>query len=196
MKSQAFRLLFVLLVFQTVLNAQSEGMTYIQGSRYIPLYGRDSTVVEVKDFEIIETKKETKDASKALSTTDPVAQYMSEVSKYKLLTREEEKALAVKYYETGDPKAAEQLVTANLRFVVKIALEYSKFGAKLIDLIQEGNVGLMQAVKEFNPEKEVKLITYAVWWIRQCMLQAINEKSRKIRSQRNLLPRQSENLPK
>jgi RNA polymerase sigma-32 factor len=104
--------------------------------------------------------------STALTPTDPLAKYMSEIRRYPLLTREEEERLAKLYYETGDKSAAETLVTSNLRFVVKIAAEYSKFGAKLIDLIQEGNVGLMHAVKEFNPYKGVKLITYAVWWIR------------------------------
>ena len=97
---------------------------------------------------------------------DALAKYMSEVGKYPLLTREEENALAVRYYEYGDREAAEKLVTSNLRFVIKVAMEYSKFGAKVIDLVQEGNVGLMQAVKEFNPYKGVRLITYAVWWIR------------------------------
>lgn len=105
-------------------------------------------------------------ATKALSPTDPVARYMAEVKRYRLLTREEERKLALQYYETKDPSAAEKLVTANLRFVVKIAMEYAKFGAKLIDLIQEGNVGLMHAVREYNPYKDVRLITYAVWWIR------------------------------
>jgi RNA polymerase sigma-32 factor len=83
-----------------------------------------------------------------------------------MITPEEEHRLAVRYKKTGDRLAAEKLVTANLRFVVKIAAEYSKFGARMIDLIQEGNVGLMHAVREFNPYKGVKLITYAVWWIR------------------------------
>jgi RNA polymerase sigma-32 factor len=91
---------------------------------------------------------------------------LAEIRRYSLLTREQEQELAIKYRETGDSKAAEMLVTSNLRFVVKIAAEYSRFGAKLIDLIQEGNVGLMHAVKEFNPYKGVRLITYAVWWIR------------------------------
>lgn len=102
----------------------------------------------------------------SLASSDPVARYLMEIRRYPLLDREQEHALAVRLYETGDPKAAEQLVTANLRFVVKIASEYSKFGARMIDLIQEGNVGLMHAVKEFNPYKGVRLITYAVWWIR------------------------------
>lgn len=102
----------------------------------------------------------------ALAPTDPVAAYLAEIAKYSVMTREEEHKVAVEFYETGDPKAAEKLVTANLRFVVKVAAEYSKFGAKMIDLIQEGNVGLMHAVREYNPYKGVKLISYAVWWIR------------------------------
>ncbi len=102
----------------------------------------------------------------ALSKNDPLQAYLAEIRNYPLLTREEERELAIKYFETKDQKTAQKLVTSNLRFVVKIAAEYSKFGAKLIDLIQEGNVGLMHAVREFNPHKDVKLITYAVWWIR------------------------------
>lgn len=98
--------------------------------------------------------------------SDPLAQYLAEIRKYPLLTPEEENELAIRYYEKGDPLAAEKLVTSNLRFVVKVALEYAKMGAKLMDIIQEGNVGLMHAVKEYNPYKGVKLITYAVWWIR------------------------------
>jgi RNA polymerase sigma-32 factor len=106
------------------------------------------------------------EASTSLVTTDPLARYLSEIRKYPLLTKEQEYQLAVRYREQGDSKAAEMLVTSNLRFVVKVAAEYTKFGAKLIDLVQEGNVGLMHAVKEFNPYKGVRLITYAVWWIR------------------------------
>lgn len=105
-------------------------------------------------------------SSKALTTTDPLLQYLSEIRRYKVLSREEEQALAKKYFESKDPAAAEALVKANLRFVVKIAAEYSKFGSKMIDLIQEGNVGLMHAVREFNPYRGARLITYAVWWIR------------------------------
>jgi RNA polymerase sigma-32 factor len=101
-----------------------------------------------------------------ISTSDPMSVYMNEVRRYPLLTKEQEQELAIKYRETGDALAAESLVKGNLRFVVKVAAEYSKFGAKLIDLVQEGNVGLMHAVREFNPYKGVRLITYAVWWIR------------------------------
>ncbi|RME14589.1 MAG: sigma-70 family RNA polymerase sigma factor [Bdellovibrio sp.] len=105
-------------------------------------------------------------ASKALVPSDPTTRYLAEIQKYPVLSKEEERELAIRYYETKDPKAAQKLVTSNLRFVVKIAAEYTKFGAHLIDLIQEGNMGLMQAIKEFNPYKGVRLITYAVWWIR------------------------------
>jgi RNA polymerase sigma-32 factor len=97
---------------------------------------------------------------------DSLSSYLAGINKYPLLTREQEGIIAERYYKNKDPKDAEILVTSNLRFVVKVAAEYSKFGNRLIDLIQEGNVGLMHAVKEFNPYKGVRLITYAVWWIR------------------------------
>ncbi len=103
---------------------------------------------------------------RALVSTDPVTSYLAEIKKYPLLSKAKEHELAVKYFNTKDPAIAQILVTSNLRFVVKIAAEYSKFGARLIDLIQEGNVGLMRAVREFNPYKGTRLITYAVWWIR------------------------------
>ena len=106
------------------------------------------------------------DSSRALTTLDPITTYLNEIRKYPLLSREQEHELAIKFFETKDPEAAQALATANLRFVVKIAAEYSKFGAKMIDLIQEGNIGLMHAIREFNPYKGVRLISYAVWWIR------------------------------
>ena len=116
--------------------------------------------------EVIEATASTSETSKALAPSDPVSKYLAEIRKYPLLSKEDEYNWALKYYEDNDPQAAEILVTSNLRFVVKVAAEYSKFGAKMIDLIQEGNVGLMHAVREFNPYKGVRLITYAVWWIR------------------------------
>ncbi|WP_413288913.1 RNA polymerase sigma factor RpoD/SigA [Bdellovibrio sp. HCB337] len=108
----------------------------------------------------------TKDTSRAITTADPLAIYLSDIRKYPVLSKEEEQEIAKKYFETKDPEAAQILVKSNLRFVVKIAAEYSKFGAKMIDLVQEGNVGLMHAVRDFNPYKGARLITYAVWWIR------------------------------
>ena len=105
--------------------------------------------------------------SKSVTTSkDPLTLYLQEIRKYPLLSKEQELELAKKYYETHDPLIAQTLVKSNLRFVVKVAAEYAKFSSKLIDVIQEGNVGLMHAVKEFNPYKGNRLITYAVWWIR------------------------------
>ena len=92
--------------------------------------------------------------------------YMLKISRIPLLTKEEEYKLAVAYFETKDPSIGKQLIQSNLRFVVKVAAEYSKFSSKVMDLIQEGNIGLIKAVREFNPYKGARLITYAVWWIR------------------------------
>ncbi|MFN3698153.1 MAG: RNA polymerase factor sigma-32 [Pseudobdellovibrio sp.] len=101
-----------------------------------------------------------------VSSKDSLTQYLNEIRKYPVLSKEEEMRIAKVYFETKDPEAAQALVRANLRFVVKIAAEYARFSSRMIDLIQEGNVGLMHAVKEFNPYKGARLITYAVWWIR------------------------------
>ncbi len=92
--------------------------------------------------------------------------YMARISKIPLLTKEEEYKLTVAYFETKDPVAGKKLIQSNLRFVVKVAAEYSKFSSKIMDLIQEGNIGLIRAAREFNPYKGARLITYAVWWIR------------------------------
>jgi RNA polymerase sigma-32 factor len=92
--------------------------------------------------------------------------YMARVHNLPLLTAEEEFELAVRFKKENSLEAAEKLVTSNLRFVVKIAHEYRNYGVKLIDLIQEGNIGLMHAVKKFNPYRGYRLISYAVWWIR------------------------------
>jgi RNA polymerase sigma-32 factor len=101
-----------------------------------------------------------------IAVRDSLAIFLKEVENYPVLSREEERALAVKYYEEKDYDSARRLVVSNLRFVVKIASEYVSYGFPLVDLIQEGAVGLMQAVKKFNPYKGYRLISYAVWWIR------------------------------
>jgi RNA polymerase sigma-32 factor len=98
--------------------------------------------------------------------SDNLQKYFAEIRSFRVLTPEEEYQLAVKYYEEKDLEAAHSLVTSNLRFVVKIAGEYRAYGMKMLDLIQEGNVGLMMAVRKFNPYKGFRLISYAVWWIR------------------------------
>ena len=92
--------------------------------------------------------------------------YMARISKIPVLSKKEEYDLAAAYYKTKNPQIAKQLTQSNLRFVVKVVAEYSRFSSKVMDLIQEGNIGLLRAVKEFNPYKGARLITYAVWWIR------------------------------
>ncbi len=104
--------------------------------------------------------------SNAPVLSDPMQLYLQEVGKFPVLSKEEEEKLSKQFYETKDPRIAKALAQANLRFVVKIAAEYTRFGSRLIDLVQEGNIGLLHAIKEFNPYKGVRLITYAVWWIR------------------------------
>ena len=102
----------------------------------------------------------------ALLQRSPLDQYMAQVKSIPLLSREEEEAAARAFAETGDAHQAERLVLANLRFVVRIAHEYRGYGMRLLDLIQEGNMGLMNAVQKFDPDKGYRLISYAVWWIR------------------------------
>jgi RNA polymerase sigma-32 factor len=97
---------------------------------------------------------------------DSFEHYMSRIHRFPLLSREEERSLALRYRRDGDLEAAHTLICANLRFVVKIANEYRSYGMKLLDLVQEGNIGLMMAVKKFDPERGIRLISYAVWWIR------------------------------
>jgi RNA polymerase sigma-32 factor len=113
------------------------------------------------------------DPDSKLARRDPLQAYMAEVVKHPLLTREEEVALAEKFRATGDVKAAYRLVASNLRLVVKLAHEYHRNPIQLLDLIQEGNVGLMQAVKKFDPTRGVKLSSYAAWWIRAYILRYI-----------------------
>ena len=102
----------------------------------------------------------------ALATCDSLSVFMREMEKHLLLSKEEEYALAVRYYENKDLEAANKLVVSNLRFVVKIASEYGSYGFPMMDLVQEGSIGLMRAVKKFDPYKGYRLISYAVWWIR------------------------------
>jgi len=108
----------------------------------------------------------TQTATTALAKVNELDRYMAQIRQYPVLTREEEDRLARKWINDGDTQAAHKLVTSNLRFVVKIANEYRGYGARILDLVQEGSIGLMQAVKRFNPDKGYRLISYAVFWIR------------------------------
>lgn len=114
------------------------------------------------------------------SKKNPVKAYFDEIGERPLLTREEEVQLA-KRIEEGDEEAKEELAVANLRLVISIAKKYRNFGLSFLDLIQEGNVGLMKAVEKFDWRKGYKFSTYATWWIRQAILRAITNRSRTIR---------------
>jgi RNA polymerase sigma-32 factor len=92
--------------------------------------------------------------------------YLLQINQFPLLTQEEEFQVAVRYRKNNDIDAAHKLITSNLRFVVKVAFEYKAYGTKILDLIQEGNIGLMMAVKKFDPYKGYRFISYAIWWIR------------------------------
>lgn len=109
----------------------------------------------------------------SLERLSPLQLYLLEIAKYPLLTPQQELELSVKYYKTKDIETAHKLVTSNLRLVVKIANEFYQAHLNIMDLIQEGNTGLMQAVKKFNPYKGVKLSTYASWWIKAYILKFI-----------------------
>ncbi|BCA79262.1 RNA polymerase sigma factor RpoH [Desulfuromonas sp. AOP6] len=98
--------------------------------------------------------------------TDSFDHYMAQINTFEILDREQEVELACRYRREDDLDAAHKLICANLRFVVKIANEYRGYGLKMADLVQEGNIGLMMAVRKFEPERGLRLITYAVWWIR------------------------------
>jgi RNA polymerase sigma-32 factor len=93
-------------------------------------------------------------------------QYLQDTNRYPLLSVEDEQRLARRYRDLHDTRAGHDLITANLRFVVKVAYEYRSYGLRVADLVQEGNIGLMRAVQKFDPDKEIRLISYAVWWIR------------------------------
>ena len=118
---------------------------------------------------------------KQYTNSDSVmSSYFSEISRIPLLTKEEEIKLAVKA-KNGNKAAKDKLVTSNLKFVIKLAKQYQNLGLDIEDLISEGNLGLIEAVDHFNPEKGFSFLSYAVWWIRRSILKAIEEKGRPIR---------------
>ncbi len=110
------------------------------------------------------------------SSHDSLNQYMREIGKIKLLTRDEEIKLA-EAIKQGDPKAVQEMVRRNLKYVVTVANKYRGFGMSLQDLIEEGNIGLIQAAKRFDVSRNVKFITYAVWWIKQAIMHSLAEQS-------------------
>jgi RNA polymerase sigma-32 factor len=116
-----------------------------------------------------------------LGRVDSLTRYMSQLREYPPITREQEQELARRWVEQHDPEAARRLVLSNLRLVVKIAMEYRRAWANTLDLIQEGNVGLLQAVQRFDPYQEVKLSTYAAYWIRAFILKYLIDNIRLVR---------------
>ena len=120
------------------------------------------------------------DLLEGIGTEDPVRMYLKEIGTVPLLTAEEEYSLAMKKQE-GDEYAKQRLIEANLRLVVSIAKRYTGRGISFLDLVQEGNLGLIKGVEKFDPEKGFKLSTYATWWIRQSVTRALADQARTIR---------------
>ncbi len=119
--------------------------------------------------------------SDALAPLDPLTAYLNEIRQYTDLSEEEEKELALRYKDTGDTQAAYKLITNNLTLVVKIAMTFRREWQNVMDLIQEGNVGLMKAVKNFDPFRGVRLPAYASWWIKAYILKYILDNWRLVR---------------
>ncbi|HXU71255.1 MAG TPA: RNA polymerase factor sigma-32 [Polyangia bacterium] len=137
----------------------------------------DAEAEPVLDAEWTEVVEEPKPAA----SSDPYAAYMASLRHVERLDRDEEHTLAVEYLRTHDPKIAKRLITSNLKLVVKLAHEYTRAGKNLLDLIQEGNVGLVQAVEKYDPHRNVKLSSYAAWWIRAYILRYILQNARIVR---------------
>ncbi len=142
----------------------------------------DDMLPSQEDLELVEEEKlvDTSEMSENMSVNDPVRMYLKEIGKIPLLTTEEEAELAKKMAD-GDEEAHNQMVEANLRLVVSIAKRYVGRGLPLLDLIQEGNLGLIKAVGKFDYTKGYKFSTYATWWIRQSISRAIADHARTIR---------------
>jgi len=155
------------------------------------LVDREDDEVEADDADEEEAGEEEEDAdevsepyqekNKRESSKDSVKLYLQQIGEIPLLTAEEERDLAKRYKETQDPAAKEQMISSNLRLVVSVAKDYTGRGLSFLDLIQEGNMGLVRAVEKFDYERGFRFSTYAIWWIRQSMVRAIADQSREIR---------------
>jgi len=133
---------------------------------------RDSDV-EIDVADVPASRNLARGVGHSMERLDPMAAYLREIQRHPLLTPEETHALAAKFLTSQDPAVAARLVTANLRLVVKIAYEYRRAYKNIMDLVQEGNIGLMQAVKRYDPYRGVKLSSYAAWWIRAYILRFV-----------------------
>jgi RNA polymerase sigma-32 factor len=164
-----------------------------------PFEPSDDAPIEVSEFHPVESDQtdaqeegeEPRDAESggasaardegAVVAVDPLSRYLAEIRRFPLLTREEEAVIARRYIKENDPADAYRLVTANLRLVVKIAFEFARATRNALDLIQEGNVGLMEAVKNFDPEHGVRFPSYAVWWVRAYIYRYLINNSRLVK---------------
>lgn len=124
------------------------------------------------------------------TSEDSISSYLKEVRKIDILTVEEESELTKLVLE-GDKKALDKLVNANLRFVISVAKEYQGQGLQLVDLISEGNYGLIKAAKKFDPTRGFRFISYAVWWVKQSILQSLSDNSRTVRLPVNIINQMS-----
>lgn len=141
-----------------------------EGEKNIP---KEQDFPEIELAKISEVEEPEEIDGKALVPFEPLQRYLAEIRRFSVLSREEEHKLAVDYKEYGNLEAAYKLVMGNLRLVVMIAREYQKAFKNLLDLIQEGNMGLMEAVKNFDPYRGVRFPSYAVWWIRAYIIRYI-----------------------
>ena len=148
-------------------NAETESLT-------------DQETLDDADLELAESDEELTELYDSFASDDPVRMYLKEIGRYALLTPEEEVELAERM-QAGDEDAKRRMIEANLRLVVAIAKRYSGRGLQFLDLIQEGNLGLMKAVDKFDHTKGYKFSTYATWWIRQSITRAIADQARTIR---------------
>ncbi|HRI05609.1 MAG TPA: RNA polymerase sigma factor RpoD [Candidatus Dojkabacteria bacterium] len=161
------------LVDQVFQKLQQEGIEVIEADETTGKGASEEELTLEKKIRILKTIQSN-------LSTDAIRSYLYEIGKIPLLTGEEEVILA-KRLEAGDKEASQLLITANLRLVVSIAKKYAKSGLELLDLIQEGNMGLMRAVEKFDYLRGFKFSTYATWWIRQAITRAIADQARTIR---------------
>ncbi|MGO9801756.1 MAG: RNA polymerase factor sigma-32, partial [Candidatus Binatus sp.] len=138
----------------------------IEVSEFHPIESPDDQAPLQSDQEPAEVEAGSAKDGGALVAADPLGRYLAEIRRFPLLTREEEAVIARRYVKYKDPQDAYRLVTANLRLVVKLAYDFARATKNVLDLIQEGNVGLMEAVKNFDPEHGIRFPSYAVWWVR------------------------------
>ena len=159
---------------------QKEGINLVFGDDVDDLSEMDdSSIAELNEIEKNEKKKDA-ELSDSINVNDPVRLYLKEIGRVPLLTPEQEMAIA-KRMDEGDEEAKKELAEANLRLVVSIAKRYVGRGMSFLDLIQEGNLGLIKAVEKFDYKKGFKFSTYATWWIRQAITRAIADQARTIR---------------